>query len=575
MEENRNTAVADEVMESAENSVTDKKGIKSFKSAFEKIKKKDDGDGGKKGKSKKVKIIAAILVVVILLLIIVPKLGHKNDMPQMDTFTLVPAEKRDLVVSVSASGTVEPADSYTVMAFVKGEILNAPFEEGDIIEEDAVLYEIDASDMERSLIQAEMSISSAQRSYEKTLENMDDLNVKTKEAGRVARIYVEEGDSVMAGEVIADVLDSETMVLETSFLSVDANTFYIGQSATATITATGETLYGEVTWISGAEKTGVGGALVKDVEIKVYNPGGASPNMYAVAAVEGIACNNSGVLEYNAEVEVKAEVSGDVVKILAPEGTWVYKDDAIIQLENDDLTDQLINSGNSLTSARLSYDSTMDALEEYTITSPIAGTVIQKNFNEGDTIDATSDASSMAVIYDMSYMTIDLQIDELDIGSIEVGQRVVVTSDAFSRTFEGVVETRNIKGSSSNGVTTYPVTVRLDNYGELLPGMNVDAEIMVSETKGVLAIPTGAVSRGNTVLVQREGAKSDDPSTPEGFERVTVELGSTDGNFIEVISGLEEGDIVRSENSFTSQYTFGGMGGGMPMGGPMGGGMRP
>ncbi len=72
-----------------------------------------------------------------------------------------------------------------------------------------------------------------------------------------------------------------------------------------------------------------------------------------------------------------------------------------------------------------------EMLEDYSITSPISGTVIEKNFKVGDTIDATTSATVMAVVYDMSALEVELQVDELDISKIKVGQEVEITVDAL------------------------------------------------------------------------------------------------------------------------------------------------
>lgn len=69
------------------------------------------------------------------------------------------------------------------------------------------------------------------------------------------------------------------------------------------------------------------------------------------------------------------------------------------------------------------------------------------------------------------------------------------------KTYTGVVTEVSVAGTTSGGITTYPVTVRIDETDGLLPGMNVDAEIVISSADDVLAIPSAAVSRGDMVLV--------------------------------------------------------------------------
>ena len=167
-----------------------------------------------------------------------------------------------------------------------------------------------------------------------------------------------------------------------------------------------------------------------------------------------------------------------------------------------------------------------------------------------------------------------MAIDELDISSVEVGQEVRITADAVEgTTYTGVVTEVSVAGTTSGGITTYPVTVRIDETDGLLPGMNVDAEIVVSSADDVLSIPSAAVSRGDMVLVTADSpsaANALDEEAPEGYVYVPVETGVSDNSYIEILSGLQEGDTVAYPQAVSSGSSEGMMGG-MPMGDmPMG-----
>ena len=122
-------------------------------------------------------------------------------------------------------------------------------------------------------------------------------------------------------------------------------------------------------------------------------------------------------------------------------------------------------------------ENTQKQLENYTITFPISGTVIDKEYKAGDTVES---GKTLCTIYDLSYLEMTLNIDELDISTVEVGQAVQITAEAVeSKTFTGVVTKVSVAGNTSGGITSYPVTVRIDESDGLLPGMNVDAEIVL------------------------------------------------------------------------------------------------
>ena len=211
--------------------------------------------------------------------------------------------------------------------------------------------------------------------------------------------------------------------------------------------------------------------------------------------------------------------------------------------------------------AELTLQNARDRLEDYSITSTIAGTVIEKNSDVGATLDTSTSSPTgiayPAVIYDLSALTFDIRIHELDINKIQVGQAVEITSDALDRPrFTGRVDKVNINGTTSNGVTTYPVTVLIDGSpDELKPGMNISAKIVVEDAGEVLCIPVEAVNRGqngaSTVLVAGPGALDEAGNLADSskLEEREVTLGRNDEAYIEVLSGLEEGETVFIQNA--------------------------
>ncbi|MBQ4086617.1 MAG: efflux RND transporter periplasmic adaptor subunit, partial [Clostridia bacterium] len=235
------------------------------------------------------------------------------------------------------------------------------------------------------------------------------------------------------------------------------------------------------------------------------------------------------------------------------------------------------NNSLSLKESKLSRDNAQKKLEDYTITAPISGTVIEKNVKAGDKLDNQNVSTVMAVIYDMSALECELSVDELDIKNVTLGQKVTITSDALeNKVYNGEVTNISINGTTENGVTTYPVTINITDFDEaLLPGMNIDATIITSQAENVLSVPVSAVQRGNTVYVK--GEKTDEADrAPEGYKSVTVQTGIYNDTFIEITSGISEGDFVWVPPVDTSSDfadLMRGMGGGMPGGGMGGGGM--
>ncbi len=100
-----------------------------------------------------------------------------------------------------------------------------------------------------------------------------------------------------------------------------------------------------------------------------------------------------------------------------------------------------------------------------------------------------------------------------------------------------------INGTSASGVTTFPVDIRLDVTDGLLPGMNVDVDIIVTNVTDVLTVPAEAVERGDRVLVKSPDGTTDE-GAPEGYKYADVTIGVSDGDYVEITSGLSENDAI-------------------------------
>ena len=528
------------------------------------------------------KLVAVLVVLAILIALFAPK-GKKKAVSAETQYTTVSPENRDITNVYSASGTLSAANAYTVKPLVKGEVLTADFEVGDTVEKGDVLYTIDSSDVISGVEKAALNLNQAQRSYD---DAVDAQYIRTDIGGTVASFKVRVGDVVTAGQEVAAIRDDTTLLLSLEFPAADAANFTVGQSAEVLLDSTFEAIGGTVQSVSGADTLSSGNLLVRTVTIAVKNTGNLTAAQAATATINGVSALSSARFSYQREQTVTAQQNGIVSALCVKEGAQVSADTALIQLSGDNLTKQMQNASDSLRSAELSVEDTQKQVDDYTITAPISGTIISKDVKVGDTVGTSASAvETMCVIYDMSYLEMTLNVDELEILSIKEGQEATITADAIpDQTFRGVVTSVSKSGTTTGGTTTYPVTIRIDEMGDLLPGMNATAEIVTESAEDTLSVPNEAIVRGNYVLVTKDSpsaANADDSMTaPEGYVYVKVTTGVSDDDYIAVTSGLQAGDTVAynsalnvSGSSGEMQFVVGGGDmGGAPGGGPGGGG---
>ena len=508
-------------------------------------------------KTHKKRCIAVVAAAAMLVAVIVPR---KSRSASADlAYTQEKLGRRDIVNVYDGSGTINAADSYTVKSLVTGTVLTADFELGDTIQKGDVLYVIDSSDVEGDLESAQLSVSQAQRSYD---DAADARNVRTKIGGEVSSFAVAAGDAVQAGQTVATVRDTSVMLLAVDFPAAEAQSFAVGQAAQVMPDTTFEVLNGTIRSVSGADPSGDASLMTCTVTIAVPNAGSLTTAQAAVAQVNGVSSLNSAHFTYQREETVVAAASGTVSELCVKEGSTVRQDDVLLRITGKDLDKQAQNAADNLRSAELRMSSAERNISHYTIDAPISGTIVDKKVKAGDKLSANDTAmQNLCTIYDMSYLEMKLNVDELKIRSLEVGQEVDITADAVpGETYKGVISSVLVAGTTANGSTSYPVTVRIDDMGELLPGMNATAKITTASVKNVLALPNAALVRGSYVLVTKDSPSAANAETsmtaPDGYVYVKVTTGISDDDYIEVKSGLQEGDTIAYDNSSVSATDF-------------------
>ena len=490
------------------------------------------------------------------------------------TYTTASVEKRSITNALTGSGTLQPADSYTVTTLVSGEVLSDTFEEGDIVEKDQLLYTIDSSDVSTTETQAQTNYTQALKAKYPTADI----------SGTVSEVYVSNGDAVSAGTELCRISASNDLTIDFQFSYAKDGDFYVGQPAKIYLNGYAGYIDGTVAQVGGSSMANATGMKMTTVRVKAVNPGLVTGDCTASAVVGNYTSYGQTTVKVGTGSTITASASGKVSGLTLMPGDSVSSGQRICTITGDSVDNQLQN-------AKASLESAQDRLDDYMVTSPITGTVVEKTVKAGDNVGTGSNSNNtLCIIYDLTYLEMTLNIDELDIDNVEVGQTVNVTSDAKEgQTFTGVVTKVSVVGTTSGGTTTYPVTVRIDDTDGLRPGMNVDAEIVLSSADGVLAIPSLAVNRGDTVLVTSDSpsaANALEQEAPEGYAYVQVTTGISDDSYIEISSGLQEGDTVaylRTASSGSDMMMSGmpggdmgggmpGGGGGMPSGGPGGGG---
>ena len=171
--------------------------------------------------------------------------------------------------------------------------------------------------------------------------------------------------------------------------------------------------------------------------------------------------------------------------------------------------------------------------------------------------DVDTSTALFTIIDDSSYK-VEASVDETEINKISNGQDVDITITALNKEVEGIVSNIDAQASSSGNSVSFGLVVTVDgeNLDDVYSGMSTEMNIIIKESKDVLTIPIQAVSsnRGRKIVKVKDG---------DSTKEVEVKVGAQDSSFVEVTSGLKEGDIIVYEQSVKSNNRTPGMNGGM------------
>ena len=208
-----------------------------------------------------------------------------------------------------------------------------------------------------------------------------------------------------------------------------------------------------------------------------------------------------------------------------------------------------------------------------TIKAGFAGRVNKINVSEGDEVTVGEELVQVA---DFKNMKVSFRVDEYDIGDVKVGQACTVTATATEKQFETTIDTIDYISSSSGNVAYYTATASVDvEDASVLPGMQVTVSITQEEAQDVVILKVDAISFDATnqayVWMKNEAGE---------LEQKTITTGVSNGNYIEIIDGLSDGDEVYVEVETAATSTGAGLLGGLfggqqfnqPQGGMPGGG---
>jgi HlyD family secretion protein len=331
------------------------------------------------------------------------------------------------------------------------------------------------------------------------------VEVKSKASGIVKKLYVDYGDRVKKGQLLAQ-LDKDEIQAQ-----VDQSRAAL-QSSEANLSSSQADYERAKVDAEGPDVPLLKRQYDRSVEM-------AKDGVVSAQALDDADRNYKMAL--NKQNVAKAQVQVLKAKIAQAQADVVHNRANLAQLEE-----------------QLSYTD---------IISPIDGIVLSRDVEMGDAVSSIlvlgSSATLVMTLGDTSEVYVKGKVDESDIGKVYLGQPARIKVESFKdKTFYGKVTKISPMGVEKDNVTTFEVRVSINNPGgELKAEMTANAEIILDEHKNVLQIPEGAIIYDKD---KKASVDIPDSKAKDGMKKIAINIGISNGAKTEVLSGLKEGDQV-------------------------------
>lgn len=519
-------------------------------------------------------------------------------------YILASAAKETVIATVSGSGQVSAKNQVDITAKVSGDVLAVKVNDGDAVKKGQVLVQLDSSDVYKTVRDAEISLQTAQISYEKETRGAQPEDLVTTELSLSEAKANLEKAKTQADDDLADVYtDTKTAILDAynkyddtmnrqmqgvytdssiyaklNLITVDSQS----ESNAASLRAEAIESLAKLKKLAAnypTDTAGIDQALDDTIKYaKILQKYLNSLNDMITGAIPSVSVTQTNINSY------KSSVLSLITSINTTVNSLTAQKKAITNQISTN-ADNITSAENALKRAQNSYDVLVEAIDpldlaslklslqqkvnalsdaksayaDYTITAPFDGQVAKVSVEKGDSV---ANGGAIATVVTPNKVA-EITFNESDIAKIKVGQKASLVFDAVEDLeITGQVAKVDSVGTVSSGVVSYAVIISLDTDDDRIKsGMSVTATIITDTKVDVLTVPNAAVksksgayyvltlpSADATAVGNSSGVESDIEPT-----QVAVTIGLADDTNTEITTGLLENDIIVTKTTTVSK----------------------
>ena len=408
------------------------------------------------------------------------------------------AEISSIQSTVQGSGNAKAKESAAITLTQGGTVQEVFVTAGDTVTAGQPLYTIRSQAAEDEVTAAQENVTSLQKDMADLMEKANNLTVRAPFAGKLVEVSEFQIDSkVTEGAAVCTLANDKKLKLSLYFSYAYENDISVGQAVEVSIPAVMDTFPGTVETINKVSYISPEGSVYFEVVVAFDNPGTLTEGMTASAtltAADGtpIYPYQNGTTEYYEVRKIVTEAQGPVLSQNLLRYANVNAGDALLVLGSDTIDSDIRAKQKEIDDAATKLTEAQKALANFNATAPIDGTVTSCTLTPGTEVKS---GDTVITISNNTNMVVQITVDDRNISFVQPGMTVDLT-DYNGNVFVGTVSSidMSIGENSSNGMTSYPVTLDVDNSsGTLLAGMWLAYYFVASQSGECVVVPVQAV----------------------------------------------------------------------------------
>ena len=482
-----------------------------------------------------------------------------------------PAQISSIQSMVQGSGNAKAKDTAAITLTQGGTVQEVFVTAGDTVTEGQPLYTIRSQAAEDEVTAAQEKVSNLQKDMADLHKALNNLTVRAPFAGKLIEVSeFETGSTVSSGASVATLVNDKKLKLSLYFSYAYENDIYVGQSVSVSIPAVMDSFTGSVEQVNKVHYITPEGADHFEVVVAFDNPGTLTEGMTASAALTAangtpIYPYENGTTKYYETRKIVTEAGGPLLSANLLCYSNVSAGQTLLSMGSDTIDSDIRAKQKEIDDAMEKLTEAQKALNNFNAVAPIDGTVTTCTLAEGAEVKS---GDTVIIISNTTTMLVNITVDDRNISFVKPGMTVDLT-DWNGNVFTGTVSSINTgSAEAGQGMTSFPVTLTVDNYdGSLLEGVWLDYSFVASQSDDCIVVPMQSVKYvsdengetasvvfikadskpENTVAIDipptEPGATPLYPSESEGFYPVpgpTGLSGNYNGESLEGLTGAED-----------------------------------